>query len=426
MSLRLYRRIELLSKKTLTEKQKDEICKIEEKFIKIPHTYLKVLIHFIEHEFENLLDRYIKYVNIKNKKANTLENYIIRHGVEEGTMLYEDKNKRCASTLENFILKYGEELGRIKYIETNKLKGGSLESFIKRYGNRKGTRKYKEFCKNNSGNLTLERFIKKYGEEIGRTKFIECQEKLNKRFTLERFIEKYGKAEGTRFFNEKLSKLHYGASLEGFIDKYGNDAKIKLRYCKDNVSKESFIERYGKEDGTGLYKEFINKIGCTLEKFIKKYGEVEGTIRYDKWKEGCSIKFGAWSKISQELFWQIFKKIKNDFKIIYFATNDNGIRNDNVNKEFKVFYNTKNYLKLDFYIPEINFSIEFDGSFWHQKHILEKSGRFNDVERDTIIQNQLKDIKIIHIKEKAFNKNKDNIVDSCIKEIYDRKKFYES
>jgi hypothetical protein len=75
---------------------------------------------------------------------------------------------------------------------------------------------------------------------------------------------------------------------------------------------------------------------------------------------------------------------------------------------------------LDIYIPELRKGIEFDGKYWHSKEGLKRS-RDSWPEDDIHNYSQLKDswfaskgIKILHIKEKDWDFNKENCIKRCL------------
>jgi hypothetical protein len=118
-----------------------------------------------------------------------------------------------------------------------------------------------------------------------------------------------------------------------------------------------------------------------------------------------------YSKVSQELFWAIFDKIKNNYKDIYFATLNNGEMDySGPNHEYRV-KTSRSSRKLDFYVKDVNKIIEFDGTYWH--------GRvgMGNKERDAIRELEIFDIlksSTFHVKEMDYNKNKKQIVEDCL------------
>lgn len=146
----------------------------------------------------------------------------------------------------------------------------------------------------------------------------------------------------------------------------------------DKTSLKSFIKRYG-ELGDGLYKKFVIKLTTNN---ISRY-----------------------SKISQDLFWNIL-----DFLPIYERIN---IHFAELNNEY-VFYpytNDLNYIYVDFKIG--NKIIEFDGTYWHSK------SSFKDKKRDEYLIS--KGYDVLRVKEENYKENKEKVIEQCINFINNEK-----
>ena len=149
-----------------------------------------------------------------------------------------------------------------------------------------------------------------------------------------------------------------------------NEAKEKLKERQDTSSLNSFVRRYGEKEG------------------VKRWER-----RTEKWLK--SFKKNNFSKISQELFWNIYEKINNK-ENIYFATlKDNKIDNSGKNNEYRLKLK-KNYILPDFIDLNQKKIIEFDGDYWHLNSLKDK-------ERDKQIEEC--GFKILHIKESNYRKN---------------------
>lgn len=75
--------------------------------------------------------------------------------------------------------------------------------------------------------------------------------------------------------------------------------------------------------------------------------------------------------------------------------------------------------ELDIFIPELNKGIEFDGKYWHSENGLKRS-RKHWPQEDIDNYHQIKDsyflskgIKILHIKEKDWIKDKETCLNKC-------------
>lgn len=125
-----------------------------------------------------------------------------------------------------------------------------------------------------------------------------------------------------------------------------------------------------------------------------------------------SFKKMTYSKISQELFWSIYEKIKDDYSEIYFATLDSNKILDDSGKNHEFLVNVgKTHRKLDFYIKDVNKCIEFDGTYWHG--ITGKGNKTREEEREKQIKDKL-NCKILHIKEADFVSNKEESINKCL------------
>lgn len=174
-------------------------------------------------------------------------------------------------------------------------------------------------------------------------------------------------------------------------------------------------------------KEALSERQCTfsLEKCIQKFGEEEGLKRFkerqEKWlnslntpenkekiQQGRINSFLAsqkgYSKIALNLFKNLYKQIDlTKFSVFY--------KDPEQNKR-EYFVHTRLGVKfLDFYIKELNFAIEFDGSYWH------KDKEEADKLRDELIKEQLQNIQIIHIKEEDYKKDKEKITLFLVRKI---------
>lgn len=162
------------------------------------------------------------------------------------------------------------------------------------------------------------------------------------------------------------------------------DAKKKLSERQTTFSKEKCIKKYGEEKGLEIWKE-----------------------RQDKWLK--AFPHMNYSIISQKLFWKLYEKIGTKYKEIYFATNDNGVEVQNKNNELRL-KTEKSTRMLDFYIPEINKCIEFDGTYWHGE--MGRGNKMRDMLRDEEILKM--GIKILHVKEDDYKKDPEKIVLECL------------
>ena len=186
-------------------------------------------------------------------------------------------------------------------------------------------------------------------------------------------------------------KKNSNCTLEYYINKgmSEEEAKVALKERQSTFSLKKCIEKYGEEEGTKRFKE-----------------------RQEKWMN--NLPKSNYSQISQKLFWAIYNqlsdKLKNDCR---FATNDNGIKNDHVNKEY-MFELPDSYAKLDFYIPSLKCWIEFDGDYWHGE---KRGNQERDRKREEAIKKAMPNIKLKRVSERDFKKNPESIISECVEWI---------
>jgi hypothetical protein len=178
--------------------------------------------------------------------------------------------------------------------------------------------------------------------------------------------------------------LNKGFSIE--------DAQRKQSERQTTFSKEKLVAKHGEEVGLELWKN-----------------------RQEKWQK--NYKKSNFSKISQKLFWEIYGKI--NLKECYFAQNRNGIKDESGTNNEYLIETEDSFCKLDFFIPLINYCIEFDGDYWHGE-------RRGNQERDTLREKNIllfnPLLTIIHVKEREYKNNSDKIVTDIVTDIDNRLK----
>lgn len=207
--------------------------------------------------------------------------------------------------------------------------------------------------------------------------------------------------------NGKFSKLSKNY-IHGFSQKEKENISKKIGESNSNNDKRSNCLSYWLKKTGGdelLAKELLSEKQATFskEKCILKYGKEKGIKvweeRQRKWNS--SYKKTNYSKISQTLFKLIYKKIKKDFKEIFFATKGK----KHINNEYVL----ENGLKPDFLILDIKKIIEFDGDYWHGE---KRGNKERDLQRDIKIKNLGFDI--FHVKEKDYKKDPKGTLEKCL------------
>ena len=175
------------------------------------------------------------------------------------------------------------------------------------------------------------------------------------------------------------------------------------KYPSIDWFKKKYLNNWEKYHSDWLIIVNNNKTN-SLEWFIKKYGE-NGYDKYDlyvcrKMETLTTLKANRFSKISQELFWDIYNSL-GDKNETYFHE---------LNKEYVIkipkIYNHKNtVMMIDFKYK--NKIIEYNGNYWHNAS--------KDNIRYSILKKMGYDMLIITSDEYNRNKKPKEIIDKCLK-----------
>lgn len=384
--------------------------------------------HFNDDQIKSYYDRYI-LLDGKDKCIFCNKQLVFR-GISHGYLTDDDKQlcKECRSysclTTMFWIVRYGmsekeAQLQVSKIQNENCKKSPEKKIYWLRLG--KSEKEASILAKKHSrehSHRTIEYWLKicNGDEKKAKEKLRDAQN-----FTsLNKFVNRYGVEDGTNRYNEFLKKVKDANSLDGLAKKYGLEQAKKIKRARSKhlqyaCSKAGFQKRHGKA-WKEKYDQYIENKRMSKEKFIVLYGEKEGTERWDSYalkkiENWHKTNSHTWSKISQKLFWKLYRKIKMKFEKIYFATNDNGILNEHVNKEFRIKVTTENGRKtaryLDFFVEDVCKAIEFDGSFFHKKEE-------DDVKRTQEILIAMPKLKILRIKDEDFERHPTIVVKECV------------
>lgn len=199
---------------------------------------------------------------------------------------FKSKNKKDNGSDLFYQALYGREWEkRKKYI--NDLSKNTYESFVKRYGD-EADLKWKEFKEKHTESTKhrKENMIKKNGlektEEILKKQYENVafknsseyvyenyenpEEEIKRRksnTSLESFIGRFGLEDGTHKYNKHCERISYTSSLEYYKEKYGNDGESKwnqyIEKQRFDSSEMGFIERFGNIEGKERYKNKMEK-----------------------------------------------------------------------------------------------------------------------------------------------------------------------
>lgn len=105
---------------------------------------------------------------IKLVKRNSLEHYKLLYN-DNAETVYNERTQKSLQTKNNFIKRHGIEKGEMlwKKYSLNKSKQNTLEGHIKRYGKTIGIKTFKKYSDRQRFTNTIEYYIEKYGLEMG-------------------------------------------------------------------------------------------------------------------------------------------------------------------------------------------------------------------------------------------------------------------
>lgn len=219
-------------------------CICNKQFKRITHKHLK--------HHNTTLDEYVRvYPNaptisdaLREKFASNNESvWIEKHGDEEGRLLYANYKKMLAekNTFAHKHSKYG--WSQDQFNAYNATRATTLDNMIKRYGENEGHKRWDEYrAKQAIAGVSESWFITKHGEAKGRQIWADvCRAK---RHTLPNYINRYGVDEGTRRYNEWLTKLcnrgYNGSKPELEL------AELVTRICEQDVVYSHLTHQYCK------------------------------------------------------------------------------------------------------------------------------------------------------------------------------------
>lgn len=206
---------------------------------------------------------------------------------------------------------------------------------------------YKKICSMTTG-VTEQSLIRKHGDLVGKEKWQEYCKKQSETNSFEYKKSKYNwTKEQFDIFNKSRA-----VTLENLQNKYGETVGQEVY---DNYT---YLQSYKKSyqymvDTFGIDKaNEINKSkALTLENYVKRLGETEGLIQYEI---AINNHKNYFSKISQEFFNKLDEIIAKKYTTYYASKNNEyGVNLGNI------------YVRLDYFILELNLCIEFNGTYFH-------------------------------------------------------------
>lgn len=228
----------------------------------------------------------------------------------------------------------------------------------------------------------------------------------------------YGNVDGRKYWDEYIERQRYTNSKEY---KGMTDLEFKEYNLSRAVTKENLIKKHGNIEGLKKWDEYINKQKYTksLQRYIDEFGLDLG---FKKFKEINRKKINAakksktgYSQISNIMFKLLESKLNSK---CYYGKNEFILENGNT------------FYLLDFYCPEFNFVIEFDGDIFHgnPRYFNENDNPnpFNrelsckeiwkkDYQKSNYILS--KGFRLLRIWESTYIDNKDIILDDIVSHI---------
>lgn len=353
----------------------DAIDKFPTKRVLATTEFIKYLFGENSDVYQSILERNKKCVSCSFEKFS--ENY------DDKDLAYKEFCEKYGSNnKEHLKKKYGVDDSGVKEIIRQR-----AQKYNKTISN-KTPEERKELNKKKAN--TLENYISRHGEEVGRIRWNALMEKRKGQCSLEYYINKLGEEAGKRkYFESRGDRSKYPWCKEYWIEKEGSIEEGINRYkehmsSRPHFSQEYCIEKYGQKEGYRIWKERndnwisgilskdpeelerINKSkAVTLEKMIAKFGEEEGTIRYNDWlfKIATATSGVMFSKEGSKFFLRLYKKLRKLGIIDHRSEVMFGTKSTS---EFMIRHES-GYSFYDFFIPKLDFIVEFNGVAYHPR-----------------------------------------------------------
>lgn len=259
---------------------------------------------------------YCREIDHKKYYLSCCENCLLKH--------FKDNPPKAQKYYFMKANKYGAYCFGYSYDEYKKIcsmtVGVTEKSMIKKWGEELGIQKWNEYKRKQSVTNTFEYKKKKFN--WNKEQFDEFNK--SRAVTLKNLQNKYGKELGEIYFNDYVEKQKLTKSHEYMINKYGEEKTKAINQSK----------------------------GQTLSNYIKRLGKIEGLKQYEIM---LSHHKNYFSKVSQKFFDEIDKYISQKYTT-YYATK---------NHEYGVNLYNNDYIRLDYFILELNLCIEFNGTYFH-------------------------------------------------------------
>lgn len=230
------------------------------------------------------------------------------------------------------------------------------------------------------------------------------------------------KLQSERIKGNKNPAHNHGGKFSPFSEKYIHGTKNveaikqKAKENKQKLNKDTTKLSYWLEKTNGNVEEAEKLLAqrqatFSLDKCIAKYGNEKGheiwLNRQEKWQK--NYKKSNFSKVSQELFWQIFEKLDSSKHIFFAELGENKEKDlSGINHELKL--KLEKVILPDFIDVKKRKIIEFDGTYWHGK--VGHGNKEREAERDTILFNNK--YEVLHINELDYKNDKNGTIEKCL------------
>jgi len=247
----------------------------------------------------------------------------------------------------------------------------------------------------------------KFAFDITDVDFINSRDRYA--MTLDNMIKKYGNDEGLKVWNNYCSKQSETNTFEYKKDKYGWSKEQFEEYnLSRSVTLDNCKKRHGDIKGVKIFNDYVEKqrtAGITYEYFITTYGKEDGENKYynmlsKKIEGGLKSTTNSISNQSKKFFKKLELELKkyNIINVFY------SLKNKEKRIQLK---SLKKFISLDFYIPDLNICVEYNGDPFHGNPKLFKC---DDMPLLKILNREIKASELWE---------KDNLRYNALKEEYD-------
>jgi hypothetical protein len=249
------------------------------------------------------------------------------------------------------------------------------------------------------------KFLKK-SEEEGFCKWCKAQTTFNSiQEGYNNFC--YNTSCNVNYYNKYENRHECGEAISKALIESQNMPNQIGYWTKKGYTEEQAKALVSERQTTNTVEKIMRREKCDINEATEKRKEIT-----KKWLD--SFPRQNYSNVSQELFWEIFVQVKNDYKEVYFATILNGDKvSDGTNNEFRIKTDTT-IRSLDFYVKDVNKVIEFNGYYWHGQ-----KNKFYDETRDKQRFEELKRLRldVLVVNELDYYADKSKIIEECIRFI---------